>query len=415
MAIIWHASKLVMAFLIAEAFGQCPQENIVIGPGGTFSGKVEVGGEGGAQQYVLLDDNPDRPGSTGIHFLAGCTGNEGQAGQEVVLRLANGALAFAFVLQQDPGRLDSKILQLKPDVGYADLLALPKSFDITVEACSPSADDCLPENSASKLCSISIDIFNVHPPKFSRPFGHGNLDLSSCSGGSNCNLPVVLENQITANDGDGGQVGIVFTHDRFTPNAALFSTSKGFNSELVLTYVGTSSSFSSEDTQVVLMVQATEQRPDALVSTIPLVVTVSGVTTTTTTEVPGGACDKELGRKYFISMVVLGACLGGLLTALFLILLCLCCKRICGLCGGSGSTDFAASSTNVSMRQSGVMAEGAAFRSFKDTTYLTLQEQHSPIGSTTDSPRVSYEPRTRYSDSDSTASADGGWRRRSKN
>ena len=165
----------------------------------------------------------------------------------------------------------------------------------------------------------------------------------------------------------GGQVGIVFTHDRFTPNAALFSTSKGSNSELVLTYVGTSSSFSSEDTQVVLMVQvggiqwhsdieifwkylgilwrlhinkssakspelpntphfqATEQRPDALVSTIPLVVTVSGVTTTTTT--PEGACDNELERKYFISMVVLGACLGGLLTALFLILLCLCCKR----------------------------------------------------------------------------------------
>ena len=31
-----------------------------------------------------------------------------------------------------------------------------------------------------------------------------------------------------------------------------------------------------------------------------------------------------------------------------------------------------------------------------------------------DSPRVSYEPRTRYSDSESTASADAGWRRRSK-
>ena len=44
-----------------------------------------------------------------------------------------------------------------------------------------------------------------------------------------------------------------------------------------------------------------------------------------------------------------------------------CFFRICGLCGGSGSTDFSASSTNVSMRQSGVMAEGAAFRSFKDT------------------------------------------------
>ena len=196
--------------------------------------------------------------------------------------------------------------------------------------------------------------------------------------------------------------------------------------------------------------QATEQRPDALVSTIPLMVTVSGVpttigvptttglpetttgvpettttvpetttglpdtttgvpgttsevpetttgipetttgvqeTTTATSEDPGGSCDKDLEKKYFLSMVVLGACLGGLLTALVLILLCLCCKRsvsfekfhssscfsrICGMCGGSGSTDFAAPSTNVSMRQSGVMAEGAAFRSFKDTVSRSL-------------------------------------------
>ena len=131
MAIVTHAYKLVMAFLIAKAFGQCPEENIVIGPGQTFSGKVEVGGggEGGEQQYVLLDDNPDRPGSTGIHFLAGCT----TAGQEVVLNLVKGEWDFAFVLQQDPGRLDSKILQLSPDLGYADLLSLPKSFDITVQ------------------------------------------------------------------------------------------------------------------------------------------------------------------------------------------------------------------------------------------------------------------------------------------
>merc|ERR1719370_1540776 len=117
-------------------------------------------------------------------------------------------------------------------------------------------------------------------------------------------------------------------------------------------------------------------------------------------------------RNYFNAMIVLGAVLGGLLAALFIILLCLCCSR---LCSGSGSSDFTAASTKISTRQSGGMAEGAAFRSFKDTTYLTLQEQHSPIGSTTDSPRVSYEPRTRYSDSESTASADGGWRRRSKN
>jgi len=415
MAIVWHASKLVMACLIAEALGQCPEGNIVIGPPAdrTFSGKVEVGGD--STKYVLLDDNPDRPGSTGIHILAGCSATGDPAvDPDVELRLANEASAF--VLEQDPGRLDSKILQLRPAVGYPDLLALPQFLDIAVQACSPSAEVCT--TSASKMVSISIEIFNVNPPQFNRYFGHGKLDLSSCPERSICDIPVVLEKQITANDGDG-QVGIEFSHDRFTPNAALFSTSSS-NSELLLNYIGTQSSFSSENTTVVLMVQAKEQRPDALMTTIPVMVTVSGVTefTTTTTEDPGGAggaCDEDLERKYFISMIVLGACLGGLLTALFIVLLCLCCKRICGLCGGSGSTDFSASSTNVSMRQSGVMAEGAAFRSFKDTTYLTLQEHHSPIGSTTDSPRVGYEPRTRYSDSESTASADGGWRKRSKN
>ena len=45
MAIVWDASKLVIAFLIAKAFGQCPIDNIEIGPGRTFSGKGEVGGE----------------------------------------------------------------------------------------------------------------------------------------------------------------------------------------------------------------------------------------------------------------------------------------------------------------------------------------------------------------------------------
>jgi len=420
MAIVWVASKLVIAFLIAKAFGQCPAEDITIGPGEIFSGKVEVGGEDDPQ-YVLLDDKGDRPGATGIHFVAGCNKvNEGEENLKVVLRLKNGAQALAFVLQQDPDPeipLESKFLQLRPNVSYAELLPLPHSVNIIVEACSPSAEACTTKTSTST--SISIDIFNENPPKFNRDFGQGNLNLASCSG-DKCSVPVILDDQITANDGDGGQVGIVFSHNLFTPSAFLFSTSSGSDSELVLTYVGTPSSFSSEDTQVVLMLQATEQRPDALITTIPLMVTVSGVPPTSTgapETTPTTSCDKE--EKYFISMVVLGACLGGLLTALVLILLCLCCKRICGMCGGSGSTDFSATSTNVSMRQSGVMAEGAAFRSFKDTTYLTLQEQHSPIGSTMDSPRVSYEPRTRYSDTDSTASADaagtGGWRKRLKN
>ena len=87
-------------------------------------------------------------------------------------------------------------------------------------------------------------------------------------------------------------------------------------------------------------------------STIPLMVTVSGVqttnspTTTTSTSTTNeetststttgetstttedhGDCHSDLEKKYFISMVVLGAILGGLLTALFLILICFICKR----------------------------------------------------------------------------------------
>ena len=96
--------------------------------------------------------------------------------------------------------------------------------------------------------------------------------------------------------------------------------------------------------------QATEKRPDALMSTIPFMVTVSGVQTTTstttttststtneetststttgeTTTEDQGDCHSDLEKKYFISMVVLGAILGGLLTALFLILICFICKR----------------------------------------------------------------------------------------
>ena len=136
MAIVWVASKLVIAFLIAKAFGQCPAEDITIGPGEIFSGKVEVGGEDDPQ-YVLLDDKGDRPGATGIHFVAGCNKvNEGEENLKVVLRLKNGAQALAFVLQQDPDPeipLESKFLQLRPNVSYAELLPLPHSVNIIVE------------------------------------------------------------------------------------------------------------------------------------------------------------------------------------------------------------------------------------------------------------------------------------------
>ena len=127
MAIAWGALKLVMTFLIAKTSGQCPADNIVIGPPGKNSGKVEVGGDGA--EYVLLDNNSTRPDRLGIHFLAGCSGQQSE--EAVVLRLANGT--DWFTLEQDPVRVDSKTLQLKPDVGYDKLLALPQPTIIAVE------------------------------------------------------------------------------------------------------------------------------------------------------------------------------------------------------------------------------------------------------------------------------------------
>ena len=148
MAIAWGALKLVMTFLIAKTSGQCPTDNIVIGPPGKNSGKVEVGGDGA--EYVLLDDNPDRPDQQGIHFLAGCSGQQSEV---VVLRLANGT--DWFTLEQDPVRVDSKTLQLKPDVGYDKLLALPQPTIIAVEVKGVPYD---------KSLSIQYFIWILTPP-----------------------------------------------------------------------------------------------------------------------------------------------------------------------------------------------------------------------------------------------------------
>ena len=73
-----------------------------------------------------------------------------------------------------------------------------------VQACSPSAEDC--QTHRLQETSIAIDIFNVHAPQFNRLFGEGSLDLSSCSGEGTCQIQVVLEHQITATDGDGGEL-----------------------------------------------------------------------------------------------------------------------------------------------------------------------------------------------------------------
>ena len=152
MAIAWSALKLVMTFLIAKTSGQCPADSIVIGP--SPSGKVEVGSDGA--EYVLLDEF-DR---LGIHFLAGCSGQQ----SEVVLRLANGT--DWFTLEQDPVRVDSKTLQLKPDVGYDKLLALPQHTIIAVEVKGVPYD---------KSLSIQYFIWILTPPLAARLIVHFHL------------------------------------------------------------------------------------------------------------------------------------------------------------------------------------------------------------------------------------------------
>ena len=69
----------------------------------------------------------------------------------------------------------------------------------------------------------------------------------------NCFILKNINQPSTANAGSG--VVIVYTHDIFTPHASLFETSKGENSELVVIYQGRQNSFSTEGTQVVLLVQ----------------------------------------------------------------------------------------------------------------------------------------------------------------
>ena len=164
-----------------------------------------------------------------------------------------------------------------------------------------------------------------------------------------------------------------------------------------VTFIGVQNDFTSNTTVVLVvkvgsavketMLQAREERPDARSATIPVVVEVvpaepetpestTTTTTTTTTAAPEGGetCDSDLERKYFISMLVLGATLGGLLTALLLLLLWCCCSRSspdttcprCCSCAGSGSLDVGPTS-KPSMQPSGVLREGASFKSFKDT------------------------------------------------
>ena len=60
-----------------------------------------------------------------------------------------------------------------------------------------------PSNCARTSVAITIDIYNVKGPEFNHPYGHGQIDLGSCPEEGQCNIPVVLDKTIKANDGDG--------------------------------------------------------------------------------------------------------------------------------------------------------------------------------------------------------------------
>ena len=122
MDIFWRATSIVIAFYISKANGQgCGI--IQIGPQTPpFSGIIEVSDA----QYFLFEDD----GSKGINFLAGCATNPNVP---VQLEIVSGPGTEWFVLEESALRVDSKTLQLKPNVEYVNLLRLPDPFDIVIQ------------------------------------------------------------------------------------------------------------------------------------------------------------------------------------------------------------------------------------------------------------------------------------------
>ena len=60
-----------------------------------------------------------------------------------------------------------------------------------------------PSNCAETSVAITIDIYNVKAPEFNHPYAHGQIDLGSCPEEGQCELLVVLDKTIEADDGDG--------------------------------------------------------------------------------------------------------------------------------------------------------------------------------------------------------------------
>merc|ERR1719167_989491 len=114
---------------------------------------------------------------------------------------------------------------------------------------------------------------------------------------------------------------------------------------------------------------------------MPVIVSVKAVEKSTTTSSPEPEdCDpqdKDLMEKFRLATIVLGAVLGVFLLILLIFIVCLCLKRCCYCCGRGGSGQVGISGGGkLTTQNSGVSMDGAKFMSFKDTTYLTLQDNY---------------------------------------
>ena len=121
---------LLLACLVAQAAAQegCPQGNILIGPGASFSGSVEVHPE----KYVLEGDSGGVPDRSGIHVVAGC--NSVQYDDDVVISIVGDAGNKYFILNENQERTQNKLLQLKDEFNNSLNFPLPKTltFDLKV-------------------------------------------------------------------------------------------------------------------------------------------------------------------------------------------------------------------------------------------------------------------------------------------
>ena len=118
---------LLLACLVAQAAAQCPKEDILIGPGDTFSGSVEVH----PLLYVLEGDSGGIPDRSGIHVVAGC--KDQQVDDDVVISIAGEEGNKYFVLNDNQERTQNKLIQLKDEFKTSLNFPLPETLTFSLE------------------------------------------------------------------------------------------------------------------------------------------------------------------------------------------------------------------------------------------------------------------------------------------